>query len=94
MNMKQTAAKVATEKVEMVSAAEARKITERASFQNSPFVALINSSIRDAASNGKSEANILVPMAVADDAAKFLEQHGFKVSGGVTMTGVVITVHW
>lgn len=92
--MKQTATKLVPEKTEMVSADEARKLMASAAFQNSPYVGLINSSIRDAAKKGKAEANILVPVAVADDAAKFLEQHGFTVSGSVTMTGVVITAHW
>lgn len=85
--MKQTA-------TEMISANEARRITDSANFRKSGFADLINSTIRDAASKGESEAAMLIPENVANEAAKFLEQHGFRVILGHMLTGALVTAAW
>lgn len=85
--MKQTA-------TEMISANEARKITDSVNFKNSGYADLINSTIRDAAGKGESRAEMLVPENVGRDAARFLEQHGFRVVLGHMLTGALVIAAW
>lgn len=80
--------------VPMISANEARRITDSTKFSNSGYAALINSTIREVAGNGKAEAPMLVPVNVAEQAVQFLEHHGFRVKSEMTMTGMVITAAW
>lgn len=79
---------------EMISANEARKITDSVNFKNSGFASLIASTIRDAAGKGESQAAMLIPENVAEEAAKFLEQNGFRVVMGHMMTGALVTAAW
>ena len=64
---------------EMISANEARKITDSVNFRKSGFIKLIDSAIREAAGAGQSEATMLIPENVAGEVMIFLEQHGFRV---------------
>lgn len=91
--MNKTAADKQAE-VNMISANEARKITDSVNFKNSGFASLINSTIRDAASKGESRAEMLIPENVARDAVRFLEQNGFRVVLGHMLTGALVIAAW
>ena len=87
-------AKQEQQEVPMISANEARQITNSAQFNKSGYAALMNSTIREVAAKGESEAKMLVPVQVSEQAARFLEQHGFRVTAQMAMTGMVLTAAW
>lgn len=78
----------------LISANEARRITNNAQFEKSPYVALMDSTIREVAAKGESEAKMLIPVQVSEQAAKYLEQYGFRVVAQMAMTGMVLTAAW
>lgn len=78
----------------MISAAEARRITDNSKFAKSGYAELINSTIREVAAEGESEAPMLVPVSIAEQAMKFLESNGYRVVSEMSMTGVVVTAAW
>lgn len=82
------------QEVPMISANEARRITDSAQFSKSGYAALMNSTIREFAAKGESEAHMLIPVNVSEQAAKFLEQYGFRVVAKMTMTGMLVTAAW
>lgn len=78
----------------MITANEAHRLADQANFKKSGYVDLINSAIREEVSKGNFEATMLVPDSILDSAAKFLEQHGFRVIVGSAMTGSLVTAAW
>ena len=82
------------QEIPMISANEARQVTNSAQFNKSGYAALMNSTIREVAAKGESEAKMLIPVQVAEQSARFLEQHGFRVTAQMAMTGMVITAAW
>lgn len=78
----------------MISATEARCITDNAKFAKYGYAELINSTIREVAANGEDEASMLVPVKIAEQAIKFLETNGFRVVSEMSMTGMVVTAFW
>lgn len=80
--------------IPMISAGEARRITEDSKFSNSGYPALINSTIREVAAKGECQARMLIPEEVAEQAAAYLIAHGFRVVSGKGMTGILITAAW
>lgn len=80
--------------IPMISANEARNMTDAAQFRKSGYECLINSAIREVAANGKDFATILIPDDIAEQAAKFLTSHGFRVGVENAAIGTVITAAW
>ena len=78
----------------MISATEARRITDSSKFSKSGYAELINSTIREVAAKGESEAPMLVPVNIAEQAIMFLESNGFRVVSEMSMTGMVVTAAW
>lgn len=80
--------------VSMISANDARKITDDAQFRKSGYASLIDAVIREASAGGKSEVSILFPPNVAEQAAQFIVDHGFRITAKITTDSVVITAAW
>lgn len=80
--------------VPAITANEARRITNNSKFASSGFADLINSTIRETAENGETEAHMLIPAEIAEQAADFLTASGFRVVSEMSLTGVVITAAW
>lgn len=78
----------------MVSANDARRITNNAKFSSSGYAELINSTIREVAAKGDDKAAMLIPVNIAQQAEDFLVAHGFRVVSEMFMTGMVITAAW
>lgn len=79
----------------MVSASEAKVMTRKAQFAASGFAALAESTIKEAANNGESEATVLVPLNVVNDMVLFLADNGYEeivITGA--LTGAMVTVAW
>lgn len=64
----------------MISASEARRITDAANFEKSGAANSLNILIRKAADNGDTHIGLHMEERLADQAADFLTQHGFRVA--------------
>lgn len=79
----------------MVSATEARVLTDKAKFAASGFAALAESTIKEAAAKGEEEASMLIPLNVVADMVRFLNDNGYEeivITG--TITGALVSVAW
>lgn len=85
----------------MISAQEARKISDDNNFANSEYVKLADEIIRDKASKGFRNAVMIIPNAngtdcrhIASQLYKFLQQNGYTVGAEEIIPGVQIAVSW
>ncbi len=78
----------------MISANEARRITDAANFEKSGLAGLINSTVRGVASGGQDSAVLLIPQNIVNCTVEFLEKHGFRVIVDTHNTGAMVTVAW
>lgn len=85
----------------MISAQEARKISDDNNFANSEYVKLADEIIRDKAEKGFRNAVMIIPNAhgtdcrnIASQLYKFLQQNGYAVGAEEIIPGIQISVSW
>lgn len=78
----------------MISAEEARKMTNEARFVMSGSAEAMNAIIRDIASDGGARARMLISEEMADHARDYLTGYGFRVTCNKDATGVLIVAEW
>lgn len=79
----------------MISAVEAKTISNKAQFAKSGWAHLAESTIKEACENGEDSATILLPLSVVEDMLHFLTDNGYEeciVTGAIT--GAMVTVAW
>lgn len=80
--------------VPMISADEARKMTDEARFAMSGYAGVMNTIIRETASDGGDQARMLISAEMADQASDYLIGHGFRVVCNKDETGALIVAAW
>lgn len=82
------------QEIHMISAEEARKMTNEARFVRSGSAEVMNTIIRDIASDGGARARMLISAEMADQARDYLTGYGFRVACNQDATGVLIVAEW
>ncbi len=80
--------------ISMISADEARHITDAVNFAKSDLAATMNIAIRKTANMGKNRVNVWVETDLADAAAQFLTEHGFRVVVKNDIAGFIVEATW
>ena len=79
----------------MITAPEAKVLTQKAKFAKSAYPHLVDVAVREACDNGEDTVEVLIPMDVVPDMVTYLCDHGFEevvVTG--TITGAMISIAW